>query len=666
MNRISCLNINASLMKSLRSCSLLAVGLIVWYLGFERPQIAEAQCPTGVSLSGNEAFNSTIPLQMPFIAGETWTVGGGGSFYGNNAHCNANEDHYATDWNKANDYGAVVLPVADGTVSYVVNPPCPAVGYGCRVEIDHKSGFRTRYAHLSSVNTVVGNKLYTWNMIGKVGNSGTPGMDPHLHLSFLHYDNNGYLSRCWNNGNGCQQQETAMSPQGYRPSPMYTASGPVTLQDWGSYTSVNNRVQLPDLRSTNGWTTDIYIRNDSTEYRTILVHFYNAGGGYTGYSSCGLGSNQMCILFGVSAGTQAYVDGSEAASVAAVRYRGNPLAYALHVGVSMPDYQVLLPLVHKYNWGTSSKVIVKNASATPDTATIRFQTSSGEVCPLSYSLNGNAAVTVDLRTVGCLSNGIYGVRISSSGGQPLAVVTTQEADVNSDGNPESVSDYEGFANGAYSIVSTNSFYPLLMRDNYGGNAGIMLQNPNATSNNLQINYFNQSPGGYCCTSYHAVGAYGVTAVYPLPNVPTGFVGGGIALSNSGLTFNSIVNQVQSGGNQSMSYAATSIATTKATVPVIFQSYGGWSTGISIQNTGSNADTARVTYFGFNGSALNTVDYFISPGSTRAIYPLPVANGTIGSVVVTTLGGQPISVVANQVQANMGTADVWMASTAINR
>jgi hypothetical protein len=37
---------------------------------------------------GNEAHNSLISLQMPFMIGETWIVGGAGSFYGNNHHCN--------------------------------------------------------------------------------------------------------------------------------------------------------------------------------------------------------------------------------------------------------------------------------------------------------------------------------------------------------------------------------------------------------------------------------------------------------------------------------------------------------------------------------------------------------------------------------------------------
>lgn len=81
-----------------------------------------ADCPTG-TFPGTEAFASTITLQMPFIAGETWTVGGAGSFYGNGKHCNSNNDYYATDWNRTNDTGAAVLPVADGTVSAVRRPP---------------------------------------------------------------------------------------------------------------------------------------------------------------------------------------------------------------------------------------------------------------------------------------------------------------------------------------------------------------------------------------------------------------------------------------------------------------------------------------------------------------------------------------------------------------
>lgn len=109
-----------------------------------------AQCPVGVTYNGAEAPNSTLKLQMPFLAGESWTVGGAGSFYGNNLHCNPNNDHYATDWNRSNDLNAAVLSVADGYVSDIPNP-CLGTGYGCYVRIDHADGYRTLYAHLSAI-----------------------------------------------------------------------------------------------------------------------------------------------------------------------------------------------------------------------------------------------------------------------------------------------------------------------------------------------------------------------------------------------------------------------------------------------------------------------------------------------------------------------------------
>jgi hypothetical protein len=246
------------------------------------------------------------------------------------------------------------------------------------------------------------------------------------------------------------------------------------------------------------------------------------------------------------------VDGGEAISINVVRYRSSPQVFAIYQGIAIPDSQVLLPLVHKYNYGYYSKIMIKNASSVADYATIWFQTSSGEICPQSYYLTGNALVTLDMRTIGCLANGFYGARINSSIGQPFAVVTTQELDANNDNLPEALSDYEGFQNGAYPVVSVSNLQPLLMRDNWGASAGIMLQNPNNAGNSISVSYFNQSPGGWCCSTSHSLGNYGIQSLFPLPSVPIGFVGSGRATSFSNLPFNSIVNQVQAGGNQSMS------------------------------------------------------------------------------------------------------------------
>jgi hypothetical protein len=630
-------------------------------------KVASAGCNLG-TWPGNEAYNSAIPLQMPFIAGEPWTVGGGGSFYGNNYHCNPYNDYYATDWNRSGDAGAIVLPIAKGTVAEIVKwPNCGGVpSLGCYVRINHDNGFQSTYGHLSDVapSLSVGKQINTWDMIGKVGATGTTA--DHLHLSFKYYASGGYFSRCWNNGFACPNGDSPLQPQGYRPSPMMTESGPSILQDAGGYISVNGRIQLPDLRTVSGWTTDISLRNDGTEWRRITIHYFNPSGGWTGYNYCDLNPNQMCYLWGVATNGTAYVDGAEAVSVGAVRFRTSPQVYAIHKGINRPDSQVLLPLLHRYNNGTSSKIMIRNASTTGHTVTIRYQTSSGEVCPQNYYLSTNAAVTIDMKWVSCLANGVYGARITSDSGQPIAVVTTQELDANNDGIPESMMDYEGFPDGSYAVASTTSLYPLLKRTFNNSESGIMLQNSNGSANSIQISYFNLAPGGWCCSSSHAVGSFGASAVHPLPSVPAGFVGSGKATSFSGLAFKSITNEKRTGTNQSMSYAAVVDSTPKVTVPLLWKQYGGWDTGLSIQNGGTAPDTVRVSYYGFYGNSLATIDYSVPAGTSRVISPLPLSNGTIGTAMIESLGQQPIAVVANQTNASFGTADGSMTSTGVNR
>lgn len=194
---------------------------------------------------GGEAHKSTITLQMPFLINETWIVGGEGSFYGNNHHCNYYNSYYATDWNKpdGNDANALVLAVADGTVTFL-DAQCSDVRYGCYVQVDHLSDFRTIYAHLSTVYVQVGVSVNVGQLIGKVGCTGNCA-DPHLHLGFWHNDLSDYpyhyeyFSQCYNGGQTCPNGEAGYYPQGYRPSPMWSSYGNAYLADGLPFTSVN-------------------------------------------------------------------------------------------------------------------------------------------------------------------------------------------------------------------------------------------------------------------------------------------------------------------------------------------------------------------------------------------------------------------------------------------
>lgn len=73
-------------------------------------------------------------------------------------------------------YGAPILATAGGTVVHA-----GAMGaYGLAVDVEHGSGFSTRYAHLSQIAVAEGDAVLPGQPIGSLGNSGR-STGPHLH-----------------------------------------------------------------------------------------------------------------------------------------------------------------------------------------------------------------------------------------------------------------------------------------------------------------------------------------------------------------------------------------------------------------------------------------------------------------------------------------------------
>ena len=66
---------------------------------------------------------------------------------------------------------------AGGTVTHAG----PAGTYGNLVMIRHDNGFETRYAHLSAVSVVKGDRVAPGQEVGKVGSTGY-STGPHLHF----------------------------------------------------------------------------------------------------------------------------------------------------------------------------------------------------------------------------------------------------------------------------------------------------------------------------------------------------------------------------------------------------------------------------------------------------------------------------------------------------
>jgi hypothetical protein len=80
----------------------------------------------------------------------------------------------------ANSIGTPILAASDG----VVIDAGPTGGYGNWVKLRHNDGTVTLYAHLSSWNVDIGQRVWAGDQIAKMGNTGN-STGPHLHFEVL-------------------------------------------------------------------------------------------------------------------------------------------------------------------------------------------------------------------------------------------------------------------------------------------------------------------------------------------------------------------------------------------------------------------------------------------------------------------------------------------------
>jgi murein DD-endopeptidase MepM/ murein hydrolase activator NlpD len=76
--------------------------------------------------------------------------------------------------------GQTVKPTAEGVVTFTGYIP----GYGKTVEVKHKDGMVSRYAHLNSIEVFKGMRVDVNKRIGGIGSTGR-STGPHLHLEFI-------------------------------------------------------------------------------------------------------------------------------------------------------------------------------------------------------------------------------------------------------------------------------------------------------------------------------------------------------------------------------------------------------------------------------------------------------------------------------------------------
>lgn len=131
------------------------------------------------STRGNRQF-----LGSPFAA--NW-YGNVTSYYGYRIHPISNNLQIHRGLDIAAPSGKEILAVHKGTVTTAAYYS----GYGNYIVIENDDGYKTKYAHCSSLVASVGQTVETGDVIAKVGSTGN-STGPHLHIEFLYQ--NEYLN----------------------------------------------------------------------------------------------------------------------------------------------------------------------------------------------------------------------------------------------------------------------------------------------------------------------------------------------------------------------------------------------------------------------------------------------------------------------------------------
>jgi murein DD-endopeptidase MepM/ murein hydrolase activator NlpD len=112
-----------------------------------------------------------LPFSIPVNGSFRFTSGFG---YRRDPFTGSRRLHAGTDF--AGSRGTPIVAAGDGTVIFAGRQS----GYGLMVELRHRDGFTTRYAHLSRIRVSEGERVSRGERIGDMGNTGR-STGTHLH-----------------------------------------------------------------------------------------------------------------------------------------------------------------------------------------------------------------------------------------------------------------------------------------------------------------------------------------------------------------------------------------------------------------------------------------------------------------------------------------------------
>jgi len=331
---------------------------------------------------------------------------------------------------------------------------------------------------------------------------------------------------------------------------------------------------------------------------------------------------------------------------------GRPQA-AAHGAVPDPAPRLVLPIIMRARNGWTTPIFAQNRGSGPATVTATFLDEGGSLVGThSISLANDGSDVIDPRVVAMLPDGFVGSAVLESA-QPIAASVRQMREE---------SDALGYT--AAATGGDRAYAPLLFKRYNGWDTGLQIQNLADDAVPVTVTYQQTNGAGGPWQDQAVVPPRAAVTFYQPANeeLPADFVGSAVVEAPAGARIVSVINQVHERGN-GMSYDGALRGGAAASAPLLFKNSNGWSTGLQIQNVGTEESEVLVVYRATDGGGLWFDGAFVQPGGSVTFFQpahpdLP--NGFIGSAVIVSRNDQPLVAIVNEVNTSLNVAMTYRA------
>jgi murein DD-endopeptidase MepM/ murein hydrolase activator NlpD len=481
------------------------------------------------------------------------------------------------------------------------------------VKVTHSSGYRTYYRHLNQriVQTV---SVQPGQWIGTSGDEGGT-LDPHLHFE-MRNSNNKYVDPCgWQGG--------YTDPWSYNVGNVWASGDPIPM----GYRNQNGAAQGPFVLAHSSIRQEWFYRDG--EPGSPLGNVFSTT------AIQGTGEILALQVQRFEHGEIKYIEGT-----GVVYYVEYDETYLPDIRAAEDD--------NTPDW--NSTIIVRNNGASSAIVNITLYTDDGRVLDsrTHTSVPAHGVWTLDVQSAldDFLNQAEYHGMFEGSAivyaSQDVAVVVKSL-------DSDEVIGYTGFSPASslgFARPGTTVYLPQYFNNHSGWYSTAWVQNTGSAATTVTAYYYNLG-GGQVGSQSHNIApgaAYGFTP-------PAGIPSTGSMRLTAGQPLAAVLEARKASPAQSGVVNGLSGGRNSLRAPLIMRSYGGWTTGLVVQNIGSSPADIDVAYYDGGGNPVGAGDHAtgVPRWASQSFYPPAVGDGFLGSAVVTS--AQPLVALVNELDSS---------------